>query len=197
MERVSLGFPTRAPSNHSFFWNASCVPLLQVVSVYKTTWQSVSDAHLPLKKAFEGPDRQMLKGISVLYEAELIFPLILTTSNGKILEPKMLYTVMTLPRMGKTNNAIKLTIWIFCFWDQNQTVNKLAWRPFFFCLLRALLLSEFDDCPLKHSFIVFSKDRPAAPVVGIATLHPSRRRLWQTWHRFQPCLHPTPLHLID
>lgn len=43
----------------------------------------------------------------------------------------------------------------------------------FFCLLCASLLSESDDCPLKHSIIVFSKARPAVPAVGIATPHPS------------------------
>lgn len=61
----------------------------------------------------------MLRGISTLYEAGLIFPLIPTTSNTKGLERKMLRRETSLLPRAKTNSVTMLTIQIFVY--ENQT----------------------------------------------------------------------------
>lgn len=100
--RKEQAFSTPALSNHPFFWHAGCVFQLQVDSIYKTGWEFLSQMPTCLWRIWiREQDGRMLKGISVLYEARIIFPLISTTSNRKVLEPNMLYTVMALLCRGR------------------------------------------------------------------------------------------------
>lgn len=178
-------------SNHPFFWHADCVFQLQIDSIYKTSWGSLSQMPTCLWRIWIGElDGWMLKGISVLYEAGLIFPLILTTSNTKVLEPKMLYTVMAVPRRGKQTTQSRWQYRSLFFQMKIKLWIKMPGD--LFCLLGDFLLSEFDDCPLKRSFIVFSAVRPAVLSVGIATPHPSNQSQWQMWYCLWPYKHQTP-----
>lgn len=89
-------------SNHPVVWRAVCVFQLQVGFIYKTRGESPSQMLNRLwRKWIREMDGWLLKGIGVLHEAGLIFPLISTTSNRKVLEPKTLYTEMALPRERK------------------------------------------------------------------------------------------------
>lgn len=141
-------------------------------------------------------DGRMLKGISVLYEAGLILPLISTTSNKKLLEPNMAYTVMALPRRGKTNNAIKLTIQMSVLkikiklWLNMPDDLFLVRSVPSFCL--NLMIARWYTASLSSP-----KARPAAPAVGIATPHPSHQCLWQTWYRLQPYIKHLYITLIN
>lgn len=131
----------------------------------------------------------MLKGIRMLFEAGLIFPLISTTSNGKVLQPKMLCREMAVHPRGKTNSAIKLTIQIFVSEIKIKLWINMPGDLFF--LLCGFLLSKFDDWLLKYSFIVFSEARQVVPAVGIATLHPCHQYLWQMWYHLRSYLYHT------
>lgn len=121
------------------------------------------------------------KGIGVLYESGLIFPLISTTSNRKVLEPKneMHLNGSSSPRgENKQRNQADNTDPVI--WDQNQTVNKHARRPLPLARWLSLCLNPMT-ARRKHSFIVFSEARPAVPAVGMATPHHSNQRLWRTY----------------
>lgn len=60
----------------------------------------------------------------MLYAAWLIFPLISTTSNGKVLEPETLHGEMAVRPQGENKQRNQVDNTNLCFRDQDQAVNK-------------------------------------------------------------------------